>query len=60
MITDGNKQHYLFVKKLSALLNKLARSYDGGFSCLNCFYSFGTENALKNMKMFANIMAIAM
>ena len=45
-ITDGKKWHYLFVKRLSTLLNRMTRNYEGGFYCLNCFYSFRTENAL--------------
>ena len=40
MITDGKKWHYLSVKKLSALLRRI-------LTCLNCFYSFTTENALE-------------
>ena len=47
MITDGKKWHYLFVKRLSTLLNRMTCNYEGGFYCLNCFYSFRTENALK-------------
>ena len=36
-----------FCKKLPALLNKITCYYEGGFYCLNCFYSFRTKNALK-------------
>ena len=60
MITDGKKWHYLLVKRLSALLNKIACNYEGGFYCLNCFYFFKTENELTNMKMYVKIMNIAM
>ena len=58
-ITTNKKCHYLFVKRLSALLKGIT-SHDGDFYCLNCLYSFRTENALKNVKMFSKIMTIAM
>ena len=41
MIVDGKKWHYLVVKKLY-----------GDFYCLNYFYSFATEDALKKHEMF--------
>ena len=47
MIADGKKWQYLFVKRFSALLNKITRNYEGGLYCLNCFYSFRGENAPK-------------
>ena len=47
MITDGKKKHYLVVKKLSLLLRGITSKHNGAFYCLNCFYSFRTENALK-------------
>ena len=31
MITDGEKLHYLAVKKLSALLRVITSQHDGGF-----------------------------
>ena len=37
MITDGQKQHYLAVKKLNALLKR--KSDHSGDYCLNCFNS---------------------
>ena len=60
IITTNKKYHYLFVKRLSALLKGITSKHDGGFYCLNCLYSFRAENALKNMKMFGKIMTIAM
>ena len=42
------------------LLKGVTSKHVGDFYCLNCFYSFTTKNALKNMKMFAKIMTIAM
>ena len=47
MITDNKKWHYLFVKRLSALLKEVTSKHYGDFYCLNCFYSFATENVLK-------------
>ena len=47
MITDNKKWHYLFVKRFSALLKGITSKHDGYFYCLNCFYSFTTQNALK-------------
>ena len=60
MITNNKKWHYLFVKILFALLKGITSKHDGGFYCLNCFYSFTTENALENIKTFAKITAVAM
>ena len=37
-ITDGEKWHYLAVKKLSALLTGITPKHEGGFYCLNCFH----------------------
>ena len=50
MITDGEKWHYLAVKKLSALFRRITSKHDGGFYCLNCLHSFRTENKLKKHK----------
>ena len=47
MITDSKKWNYLFVKRLSALLKGVTSRHDEDFYCLNCFYSFTTENVLK-------------
>ena len=41
------KQHYLAVKKLSALLRGITSKHDRYFYCLNCFHSYRTENKLK-------------
>ena len=47
MVTDNNKKwHYLFRKRLSALLKGIISVHVGDF-CLNCFYSFTTENVLE-------------
>ena len=55
MITDGEKRHYLAVKRLSALLRRITSNHNGEFYCLNCFHSFGTQNKLKkHMKVCEN------
>ena len=46
-ITDGKKWHYLAVKSLSALDRGITSKHGGDFYCLNCFYSYSTENKLK-------------
>ena len=50
MITDGEKWHYLAVKRLSALLRGITSKHDGDFYCLNCFQSYTTKNKLKKHK----------
>ena len=50
MITDGEKWHYLAVKRLSALLRGITGNNNGDFHCLNCFQSYATENQLKKHK----------
>ena len=54
MITDGKKWHYLAVKKLSSLLRRIASNHNGDFYCLNCFYSYRTENKLKKHEKVCN------
>ena len=50
MITDGEKWHYLAVKRLSALFRGITGNNHGDFYCLNCFQSYITENKLKKHK----------
>ena len=50
MIADGKKWHYLTVKSLSALFRGITSKHEGEIYCLNCFYSFRTENKLKKHK----------
>ena len=38
MITDGEKWHYIAVKRLSALLRGVTGNNNGDFYCLNCIY----------------------
>ena len=60
MITDGEKWHYLAVKRLSALFRGITSKHDGDFYCLNCFQSYTMEKNLKSIKKSARIMIIAM
>ena len=47
MINDGEKWHYLCVKKLSALLRGLTSNHNGDVYCMNCFKSFRTKCKLE-------------
>ena len=50
MILNGEKWHYLAVKKLSALLRRITSRNNGGFYCLNCFDFFRTKKKLESHK----------
>ena len=50
MITDGEKWHYLAVKRLSALLRGITGNNNGDFYCLNCFRAYTTKDRLKKHK----------
>ena len=54
MITDGKKCHYLAVTNLSASLAKKSSNHKGDLCCLNCFYSYTTENKLKEHEEICN------
>ena len=56
MITDGEKWHYLAIKRLPALFRGTTLKHDGDFYCLNCFQKIN----LKSIKRFARIMIMAM
>ena len=47
MITDGEKWHYLAVKKLSALHRGITSKHDGDFYCSNCRHWYRTKNNFK-------------
>ena len=49
MIIDGEKWHYLAVKRLSALLKGIASNHKEDFYCLNCFHSYSTVKKRKNI-----------
>ena len=46
MITNGEKWHYLAVKRLSGILRGVTSYNNGDFYCLNCFCSYRTKNKL--------------
>ena len=46
MITDGEKWHYLAVKKMPALFREILSNNNGDFYCINCLHSYRTENKL--------------
>ena len=46
MIDDGQKQHYLAVKKLNTLLKKKKSDHSGDY-CLNCFKLFRNKSKFK-------------
>ena len=50
IFTDGEKWHYLAVKKLSTLLRGITGNNNGDFYCLNCFHSYTAEDKLKKHK----------
>ena len=51
MISNGEKWHYLAVKKLSALLRGIISKHHGDFYRLNnCFHYFAKENKLQSHK----------
>ena len=50
MILNGEKLHYLAVKKISALLRGVTSKNNGDFYCLNCLHSFRTKNKLESHK----------
>ena len=50
LINDGEKWHYLAVKRLSALFRGITSNDNEDFYCLNCFQSYTTENKLKKHK----------
>ena len=56
MITDGEKWHYLAVKRLPALLYGITSNHNGDFYCLNCFCAYTTKNKLKkHIKRYVKI-----
>ena len=44
MIPNGERWHYLAVKKLSALLRGITSKHHNDFYCVNCLHSVATEN----------------
>ena len=50
LILNGEKSHYLAVKKLSALLRERISKHHGDFYSLTCLHSFATKRILKSHK----------
>ena len=50
IIPNGEKWHYLAVKKLSALLRGITSKSNYDFYCLNCLHSFRTKCKLESHK----------
>ena len=50
MIPNGERWHYIAVKKLSALLRGITSKHHGDFYCLNYFHTLSTENKLESHK----------
>ena len=57
--TDGEKWHYLSVKKLSALFEGIASKHDGDFYCIN-FIHLEQIVDLKSIIMYVKIMKTVM
>ena len=55
MIPNGEGWHYLAVKKLSALLGRIASKHHSDFYCLNCLHSFATENKRESYKKYVEM-----
>ena len=56
MITDGEKWHYLAVKKLSASFRGVAFKNNGDFYCINCLNLYRTESIIMYVKIIIIVM----
>ena len=59
-IPNGEKRHYLAVKKLSALLWGITSKNNDDFYCLKCLHSFRTKKILNLIKEYVKIKVIVM
>ena len=48
MILNGERQHFIAVKRFSTLLRITTSKHDGDFYCLNFLHSFGTKDKLES------------
>ena len=48
MISNGEKWHYLAVRKLSTLLRAITSKNNGDFYCLNYLHSYRTTSRLES------------
>ena len=60
MTTDGDKWHYVAVKKLSTLLKGKTSKHNGDFHCLIFLVHTVQKKSLKSIEMCVRIMIIAM
>ena len=60
MIPDGERWHYLAVKKLSALLRGITSKFNDDFYYLNCLHSFRTKKNLNLMRKYVKIKIFVM
>ena len=60
MIPNGQKWHYLAVKKLSALLRGVTCKHYSDFYCLNCFIPLEQKANLKLIKEYVKIKIFVM
>ena len=58
MIPNGERWHYLTVKKLSALLRGITSQHHDDFFCLKCLDSLSTEKNMNCIKTYVNIKTI--
>ena len=54
LIESGEKQHYCFVKRLSALLYDQSKHRDTKHYCMLCLTEFSREDLLENQKKYCN------
>ena len=47
---DGERWHYLCVKKLSAFLRGISSNHNGDVYCMNCFKSIRTKSNIETHK----------
>ena len=67
MIPNGERWHYLAVKKLAALLRGITSKHDGNFYCLNCRNNFLQQktninfikNFVKIVEIFCNVIMLS-
>ena len=50
MITDGEKRHFTSVRSETRLFRGVFSKHHNDYYCLNCTYSYRTENALKKQE----------
>ena len=58
--SEGQRWHYLAVKKLSALSRGITSKHHGDFYCLNYLHSFATEKNLNYVKKYVKIKIFVM